>query len=134
MGEDEAGRPTILLVDDNHTLCSALSWFLGQSGYRVRVCGDGAEAVRYVREEHGSPDLMLLDVQLPTMTGLECYRQLRLLLPALRVLVMTGGGDCDDDVLVLRQEGVQGVLSKPLPCSELLAAVREFLGPGDGAS
>src|SRR5262245_61246386 len=113
---------TILLVDDDATNRLALGWLFREQGYRVLEAGDGGAALRLAREQ---VDLVLLDVNLPDMTGFEVCRRLRAD-PATRSLtvvqisaVYVGSGD--------RSQGLEGgadaYLVKPVETRELLATV-----------
>jgi DNA-binding response OmpR family regulator len=80
-----AGR--VLVVDDDPNLQEILREFLQAKGYEVITAGDGAEGLRRVKEER--PHLILLDIQMPKMDGLEVLRQLRAIDKEVSVIMIT---------------------------------------------
>ena len=81
-----AGR--VLVVDDEPEAVELLQEFLQAKGYEVSTASDGAEALRKVKEKR--PHLILLDVRMPKMDGLEVLRQVKALDPGVSVIMVTG--------------------------------------------
>ena len=71
----DANKPYILIVEDEAPLVTLLRYNLEKQGFRVEDAGDGGEALTRITE--ATPDLLLLDWMLPTMSGIELCRQLR---------------------------------------------------------
>jgi two-component system cell cycle sensor histidine kinase/response regulator CckA len=114
---------TILNVDDNDANRFAVSHVLAASGYEVREAATGREALRLAAE---SPDLILLDVNLPDVNGLDVCRQVKAL-GTIPVLLISGLSiDIKARVRGL-DEGADGYLTKPIEPAELLAHVRALL-------
>ncbi|MFF2622356.1 response regulator [Oerskovia jenensis] len=119
-----AGEPIrVLLVDDEQLVRAGLRMMLGADpGIDVvGEAGDGAQALRLV--EQTSPQVVLLDIRMPHMDGLEALRRLRTTHPDLAVIVLTTF-DTDDMVLTALRDGATGFLLKNTAPPDLLAAVR----------
>jgi len=116
-------RATILVVDDDPRMRRLLRANLERAGYRVSTAADGAEALD--RAELEPPDLIVLDVMMPTMDGLACLRRLREY-SAVPVILLTAKGEETDKVQGL-DLGADDYLTKPFGPAELLARVRAAL-------
>ncbi len=126
-GEGDRGRgERILLVDDEAQICAYLGELLRRGGYAVSGFSDGEEAWREFAKAPESFDLLISDMTMPHMTGLELARKVLDLRPALPVILCTG-----HSVLVDREGalalGVREYLHKPVSRQEMLAAVRRAL-------
>jgi DNA-binding response OmpR family regulator len=113
-------RMNILVVEDEPGLQKALVDLLGGAGHEVRAVGDGESAV-----DLGSRtpfDLILLDLMLPKMDGLDVCRRLRRVRPALPILMLTARGAEEDKVQGLTA-GADDYVTKPFGAKELLARV-----------
>jgi DNA-binding response OmpR family regulator len=113
----------ILVVDDEVSLQETLAYNLKKQGYDVIVVGDGVAALQAARKEH--PDLILLDLMLPGMDGLEVCRILRQEMNT-PVLMLTARDDEIDRVVGL-EVGADDYLTKPFSMRELLARVKAML-------
>ncbi|MCB9134279.1 MAG: response regulator transcription factor [Anaerolineales bacterium] len=113
----------ILVVEDDITLQETLAYNLARHGYDVNAVGDGETALETARRFH--PDLILLDIMLPTMDGFDVCRILRqeMIMP---ILVLTARDDEIDRVLGLEM-GADDYLTKPFSMRELLARVKALL-------
>jgi diguanylate cyclase (GGDEF)-like protein len=125
-----ADRPRILVVDDSRTQLDWLVEVLQREGYDVRTAQDGKDAIRKVRSE--PPDLVLLDLVLPDMDGLEV---LRIIKPKQRpdgdaafipVIILSARADLDTKVAGLRI-GADDYLTKPFAEAEILARAAAML-------
>ncbi len=114
---------TVLLVDDEPTLVATLKYNLQHEGYRVVTAGDGEKAITLARAER--PDLMVLDLMLPVIDGLEVCRILRREM-SLPILMLTARADEVDKVVGL-EIGADDYVTKPFSTRELLARVRALL-------
>lgn len=113
----------VLVVDDDATVTEVLSRYLERAGYGVVVVGDGPSALRHVAVAH--PDLVVLDLLLPGMHGMEVLRRLREDSPT-PVIVLTALRAEMDRVAGL-ESGADDVLSKPFSPGELVARVGAVL-------
>lgn len=119
-------KARILLVDDEPDLVWAVQYSLKDEGYEVLTAFDGVEALAIARRHH--PDLIILDIMMPRLGGLQVCREIRrdLALGAVPILLLTALGDTDDVVTGL-DEGADDYLAKPLALEELKARVRALL-------
>jgi DNA-binding response OmpR family regulator len=115
---------TVLLAEDDAAIAEPLSRALQREGYAVEVATDGAAALERVRR--GQVDLLVLDLGLPGMDGLEVCRRVRLDDPDLPVLMLTARTD-EVDFVVGLDAGADDYVGKPFRLAELLARVRALL-------
>src|SRR5262245_48156066 len=120
MTETEGSAMKILLVEDDSSLAAGLSDLLRGAGHRVERVADGPSAAR--RGLDPSIDLILLDVMLPGLDGLDVCRRIRKARPGLPILMLTARGAEDDKVRGL-DVGADDYVTKPFGTRELLARV-----------
>ncbi len=127
MKEQEA---RILIVDDEKDLCDILFRMLKKNGFRPIVAHDGAKALEMI--QLGMPEIVLLDVMMPGMDGMEVLRRSKKLNPRLPVMMFTAYGGIDGAVQAIK-EGADDYLSKPVDHGELVDKLRRALAnrPGD---
>jgi two-component system response regulator MprA len=127
-----AGRKSsILVVDDEPAVREALSRALEIEGYEVELAGDGAQGAQ--RLERNRADLVVLDVAMPVMDGLEFCRRLRRAGNRVPILMLTARESVPDRVRGL-EAGADDYLVKPFALAELVARIRALLrrdGEGD---
>jgi two-component system response regulator MprA len=116
--------PRILVVDDDPKMLSLMRRGLSFAGYPVDLAADGEEALELAREH--PPDLVVLDVMLPGLDGVEVCRRLRTGDPELPILILTAKGRIPDRVAGL-DAGADDYLVKPFAFDELLARIRALL-------
>lgn len=114
----------ILVADDDQAVRESLRRSLTFNGYEVTVAGDGVEALGAATGDQ--PDLVLLDVNMPKMDGLEVCRQIRASGSGVPVLMLTARVEVGDRVLGL-DAGADDYLPKPFALEELLARIRALL-------
>ena len=119
-----AARPSILVVDDDPSFRNVLDMRLQQWGYRVRVAQDAREAEDIAREWR--PDLVLSDVVMPAMTGIELAEQIAARRPELPVLLATGFSEH-----LAGFAGAFTVVSKPYDATSLGRAISGLIGRGE---
>ena len=117
-------EPRILLVEDDAELRTLVEGRLRESGYNIRTASTGPEALERVEEQ--VPNLVLLDVMLPEMDGLEVCRRLRAQHPLLYIIMLTARTDELDRVVGL-EVGADDYVTKPFSLQELVARVRAAL-------
>ena len=123
MGASKTNPATILVVDDEAPVLHTLKRNLSGHGYEVLTAADGVEALACVEENR--PDLMLLDLNMPRLSGLEVCRRLRKW-NQMPIIVLSARGDEQQKVEAL-DLGADDYLTKPFGMSELLARIRAAL-------
>jgi len=120
------GRPLILVVDDVADNVDILQMRLESQGYEVTTAADGVEALERARAL--LPDLILLDIMMPKMDGIEVVKQLKAdaSLPFIPVILVTAKAD-DKDVIAGLESGGDDYLTKPVDHAALSARVRSML-------
>jgi DNA-binding response OmpR family regulator len=117
----------LLMIEDDARLADMVRAYLGQSGYQVTHAGDAQSGLTQLQAE--APDLVILDLMLPDMDGLEVCRRIRALpsnLARTPVLMLTAKGDPMDRIIGLEM-GADDYLPKPFEPRELLARIRAVL-------
>ncbi|MGH4016883.1 MAG: response regulator transcription factor [Pseudonocardiaceae bacterium] len=115
---------TVLLAEDDAGIAEPLSRALQREGHQVVVVGDGPAAL--ARAGAGEVDLLVLDLGLPEMDGLDVCRRLRRIRPEVPVLMLTARTD-EVDFVVGLDAGADDYVAKPFRLAELLARVRALL-------
>jgi len=118
--------PYILVVEDEDSLATLLSYNLEKEGYRVGLAGDGEEALLQIDEQ--LPDLVVLDWMLPKVSGVEVCRRLRTRSETrnLPIIMLTARGEETDRIRGL-DTGADDYIVKPFSMSELAARIRAVL-------
>src|SRR6201996_2769180 len=114
----------ILVVEDEPAMVAGLRDNFEFEGYEVITARDGVEGLQRALDE--SPDLVVLDVMMPRMSGLEVCRQLRSKRASLPIIMLTARGQEVDKVVGL-ERGADDYLTKPFSIRELLARVKSVL-------
>jgi two-component system cell cycle response regulator DivK len=117
---------TILYVEDNEFNRKIVRQLLAQTTYRLREAGDGEQGLAAAQQE--PPDLILMDVQLPRLSGLEATRRLRAdpRTAAIPIIVITSYA-LSGDAQKAQEAGATAYLAKPYSPRDLLARIREIL-------
>ena len=117
-------KPVILLVDDEDTIRLFLEKTLRDEGYEALTAATGAEALEITRSE--LPDLVLLDLKLPDMSGLEVLKQIKQEVPEVCVIMLTAFGDIETAVTAMKKDAFDFV-SKPVNLEQLLISIDKGL-------
>jgi two-component system, cell cycle response regulator DivK len=121
-------KKTVLIVEDNDLNMKLFNDLLEGHGYATLKTADGIEALELARAHH--PDLILMDIQLPEISGLEVTKWIKeddklRHIPIIAVTAFAMKGDEER----IRAGGCEAYLSKPISVSKFLETVRAFLGP-----
>jgi len=128
---EDQSRPRILVVDDDEDIAGFVAMNLRMEGFDVVVAHDGAVALDMVRRT--SPDLVILDLMMPEVDGVEVTKRLRAdaMTSALPIIMLTAKGQTPDKVLGL-QAGADDYMVKPFDTLELVVRVRNTLRRNQG--
>jgi DNA-binding response OmpR family regulator len=114
----------VLVVDDDQTVSDVVRRYLERDGFTVGLASDGPSALRAFGQER--PDLVVLDLMLPGIDGLEVCRRMRAIEPDLSVVMLTALGEESDRVLGL-EVGADDYVTKPFSPRELVLRIRSVL-------
>ena len=124
---EEPGK--ILVVDDSPQISKALNDLLSASGYSVRTAPSGERALQIL--ESTAFDLIITDLKMTGMTGIELAKQVLQKSPSLPVVILTGYGDMDSVITALRL-GVADYLKKPFSIDEVMSVVEREIARSKG--
>ncbi len=114
----------VLVVDDEHSILTLLQYNLEQSGYTVHTAMDGEEAIQ--KAEELEPDMIVLDLMLPKMDGIEVCKHLRQRQIQVPILMLTAKDDELDKILGL-ELGADDYMTKPFSPREVIARIKAIL-------
>ncbi len=117
---------TILIVEDNELNLKLFADLLGARGYETLQCPNGNDALKLAREH--KPDLILMDVQLPEVSGLEVVKWIKEVdaLKSIPIIVVTAFAMQGDEEKIM-QSGCEAYISKPIVIAEFLETIDHFL-------
>jgi CheY-like chemotaxis protein len=114
---------SILVADDNPDMATVMADILSAKGFQVHAATSGAEALDVMKEH--PVDILLTDVKMPEMNGLELYRETRKLYPKIITIFMTAYA-ADDLIQLGMAEGIKTVLTKPVDIKFLLTLFSSY--------
>ena len=117
-------EPTVLVADDESGVRESVGRVLRHEGFRVIAAEDGDAALAALRE--GGVDLLLADLRMPGLDGLELLRAAKLLTPEVEIVVLSGHGTVEEAVAAMK-EGAYDFLTKPFERAQLVHTVRQAL-------
>ncbi|HEY6349927.1 MAG TPA: response regulator [Candidatus Angelobacter sp.] len=116
-------KPKVLVVDDERVIADTLTIILNQSGFDAFAVYTGTDAVQRARAD--KPDLIISDVIMPDMNGIEAAIRIRQILPSCKILLFSGQAATADLLEKARLEGHEfEILAKPVHPQDLLAKLR----------
>ena len=130
----------VLIVDDELDVRDAIERVLERSGYSVRKTGDAADALAELRRR--GADVVITDIIMPKIDGVEAIRSIRKEFPSVRIIAISGGGNFGISayrptaittsayLAAAERAGAHVVLTKPFESKDLLQAVEQVLGVG----
>ena len=117
----------VLIVDDDHQLRMSFERLLAAEGYVVRTASSGEAGIAAVREE--APDVVIMDVRMPGISGLEAYAALREIEPRLPVIIMTAYGTTDIAIEATKMGAFDYIL-KPFDIPDILKLLDKAVAAG----
>ncbi|MBL7019740.1 MAG: UDP-3-O-[3-hydroxymyristoyl] N-acetylglucosamine deacetylase [Nitrospinaceae bacterium] len=124
-------KARILIVDDEKNIVHSLTEILADEGYEVAKTGDGIEALEIIQTD--PPDLVLLDIWLPGMDGIEVLKTVKAYHPEIEVLIMSGHGTIDTAVKATKL-GAQDFIEKPFSLDRITQSIADVLSNRRSAS
>ncbi len=121
----ESTRRKILVIDDERELLTLMTDLLVDEGYQVRTAANGSDGIRL--NERENPDLIILDLRMPEMDGIETLRRIRKKDDKVKVVILTGYGS-PDTIRAAADLDVSEYLSKPFENDQLVRIIGEMLG------
>jgi PAS domain S-box-containing protein len=122
----QGGSETILLIEDEELLREIVQSTLESTGYKVLIATNGQEAVEIYRKQYTDIALVLSDMGLPKLAGIDVYAQLRGINPKIKIIFASGFMSLETKSELLK-EGAKGFIMKPYSIHEILQMVREVL-------
>src|SRR5512134_415691 len=117
-------KETILIVDDEESVCRSLAGILSDDGYEVVTALSGKEALDLLGE--AQPSLALLDIAMPEMDGIETLRRFKEARPEMAVVMVTGHGGIEEAVRTIKM-GAYDFITKPPESARILLSVKHGL-------
>jgi two-component system response regulator (stage 0 sporulation protein F) len=115
-------QSSVLVVDDSPGICQTMSMILKRKGFDVYCAGDGPDALKKIKEKPF--DVVLLDIRLPGMDGVEVHKKIRSMRPDARVAMMTAYS-LEDRVREALDEGAETVFYKPLDMDAVIGFIEK---------
>ncbi len=125
--EQYSGNETILLVDDEAMIRDLAQTALGSYGYRVLLANDGIEALDIYHAQKNVIDLVVLDLAMPKMNGIETFEAMKAINPSVRAIICSGFSPDINRDSPLKKLGIEAYINKPYRIQELLKIIRSVL-------
>lgn len=119
-----SGENTILIVDDDESICRSLKLIFNRQGYKVDIAVTGQEAIGKLQDK--SFNLVLLELKLPDTEGIGLIKHFTKVNPDMGIIIITGYASLETAVRAVN-EGVVAYITKPLDIKEVLAKIKKIL-------
>ncbi|MBU4185700.1 MAG: sigma-54 dependent transcriptional regulator [Proteobacteria bacterium] len=116
--------PSILIVDDEPSILQSLSGLLADEGFEIKTASNGYEGLKIVEEE--APDLVLLDIWMPGIDGIETLKEIKKNYPTIPVIIITGHGTIETAVKATKL-GAYDLIEKPLSIDKVIVTINNAL-------
>lgn len=118
----------IFVIDDEEIVRELLAEVLSNSGFQVMTAESGHIGLDYFRQPDCRYDLVIVDMSMPDMNGMEVCRELRKIAPVQKIMITTGSYPNAEEIAELKQNGIEHIVKKPFNLNELIRLVRSELG------
>jgi DNA-binding NtrC family response regulator len=118
-------RVDVLIIDDEEKFAAMLSKRIGLRGHSSHICYNGKTALQWIQKKENFATLILLDLRLPDMYGVEVLTEIKKINPASPVIILTGHGT-EQDRQQCEQLGAYMFIHKPLKIDELMAIMKRI--------
>ncbi len=125
--EQYSGDETVLLVDDEEMIRNLAQTALGSYGYRVLLAKDGIDALDVYRAQKNMIDLVILDLAMPKMGGVETYEAMKAMNPQIKAVICSGFSPDLNHESPMKNLGIDGYINKPYRIQELVKTIRSVL-------
>jgi CheY-like chemotaxis protein len=127
MGSETAAAKTVLIIDDDDFVRTMVTKLVTSFGYSSTCARDGIEALD-VLKNMPPPDIVITDIVMPRMDGLEMVRQLRAKFPEIKIVAVSGGGRSEqgDYLELARKSGANEVVNKPINPKDLKEILKQM--------
>jgi len=123
-------KGSVLIVDDNESLCTTLCFILNRKGYATATASDGPDAIKLTEE---TPfDLTLMDIRMPLMNGVDAFKEIKKFRPDAAVVMMTAYS-VEELVQDALEEGAFSIIYKPLDIDKVISLIEEAKRAQKGA-
>lgn len=116
--------PSVLIVDDEPTIQQSLSGILSDEGFEIAIASNGYEALQAIHSD--SPDLVLLDIWMPGIDGIETLKEIKKEFPGIQVIIITGHGTIETAVKATKM-GAFDLIEKPLSIDKIIVSINNAL-------
>ncbi|NTW53259.1 MAG: PAS domain S-box protein [Chlorobaculum sp.] len=123
----ERGKGSILFVDDEQIILNMISTMLTKQGFEVCAIKNPREAIELFRQNPERFDLVITDLTMPDLSGLELSAELKKVNPRIQIILMTGFGKNIEDARTLNDYGISKILKKPVRLVDLVAAIKTVI-------
>ena len=116
--------PSVMIVDDEPSILQSLSGILSDEGFEIFTASNGYEALKRIEQE--APDLVLLDIWMPGLDGIETLKEIKKSNPVIQVIIITGHGTIETAVSATKL-GAFDLIEKPLSIDKVIVAINRAL-------
>ena len=118
---------SILVANDDPSILEYTTETLLSCGFTVMTCNNGLEALDYFKDNHREIDLVILNMSMPEMSGVQTYQKMKKINPSIKVLISTGCSLEDEEQKILDENSLVGLILKPFRSQKLIKVIEKVL-------